>query len=111
MSFRKVLVVLTVAAAVTAGGLSLLASRYPDGLEWSVERVAGSTELEADGGIYKTAGQVQDKTAFLPDYAFPDKDSAAGTVVSGLAGCVIVVAVCTAACYAFRFFRRKEQHG
>lgn len=111
MSFRKVLAVLAAVAAVTAGGLSLLASQYPDGLEWSVERVAGSTELEAEGSIYKTAGQVQDKTALLPDYALPDADSAAGTVVSGLAGCVIVVAVCTAVCYAFRFFRRKEQHG
>lgn len=111
MSFRKVIAVLAVAAVVTAGGLSLFASQYPDGLEWSIERVSGGAEPEEEGSIHKTAKKMQDQTALLPDYAFPDKDSAAGTSVSGLAGGVIVVAVCVAACYAFRFFRRKEQHG
>lgn len=32
-----------------AGGISLLASAYPDGLEWSIEKLTGSTEV-ADNG-------------------------------------------------------------
>lgn len=108
LSFRKTLVVLALAAVVIGGGLSLAASQYPDGLEWSMEQIAGTAELEADGDAYETAAAVQDATAFLPDYAFQSSDTAAGTVVSGIVGCAIVVAVCVGACYAFRFFRRKQ---
>ena len=31
------------------GAVSLAASSNPDGLEWSMERLTGSTELENDG--------------------------------------------------------------
>ena len=108
LSFKKILFVLALAAVVIGGGLSLMASEYPDGLEWSMEQVAGTAELEADGDAYETAAAVQDTTAILPDYAFQSSDTAAGTVVSGIVGSVIVVAVCVGACYAFRFFRRKQ---
>ncbi len=108
LSFGKTLAVLAIAAVVIGGGLSLVASEYPDGLEWSMEQVAGTTELQADGEAYETAAAVQDATAILPDYAFQSSDTAAGTVVSGIVGSVIVVAVCVGACYVFRFFRRKQ---
>ena len=108
LSFRKTLAVLAIAAVVIGGGLSLVASEYPDGLEWSMEQVAGTTELQADGEAYETAAAVQDATAVLPDYAFQSSDTVAGTVVSGIVGSVIVVAVCVGACYVFRFFRRKQ---
>ena len=108
LSFKRTLVVLALAAVVIGGGLSLMASEYPDGLEWSMEQVAGTAELEADGDAYETAAAMQDTTAILPDYAFQSSDTAAGTVVSGIVGSVIVVAVCVGACYVFRFFRRKQ---
>ena len=37
-----------------------------------------------------TASGIQETTSFLPDYAFKDNDSAAGTTVSGLVGSGIV---------------------
>ena len=52
LSYRQTIAVFAVAAAVIGGLLSLLASAYPDGLEWSMERVAGTAELEAEGGIF-----------------------------------------------------------
>ena len=103
-SLKKTVAILAAAAVVIAGGLSLAASQYPDGLEWSIEKLTGDTELEADGEIYDKASQVQDTTAVLPDYSFKDSDSAAGTSVSGIAGALMVVAVCTAGCFIFRFF-------
>lgn len=108
MSFKGVIGVLCAAAILIGGGISLLASSYPDGLEWSVEQITGETELEAENGIYDTASEIQDTAALLPDYSFQDSDSAWGTVVSGIVGGVVVIAVCVGACYAFKFFRKKK---
>lgn len=111
LSFGRTLGVLAAAAAVIGGVLSLFASAFPDGLEWSMEKVAGTAELEAGAGIYETAARVQEATAVLPDYAFKGSESAAGTTVSGLAGALIVVLLCVACCYLLRFFRRKGAAG
>ena len=111
LTFKKTLVVLSVSALVIAGVVSLFASSHPDGLEWSIERLTGSTEIEAEGGVYDTAEKLQDTTAVLPDYSFKNSDSPAGTSVSGVAGGVAVIAVCVAACYVFRFFRHSGQSG
>lgn len=108
--FRKTLVILTAAAALIAGVVSLFASALPDGLEWSMEKTAGTTELAASGGAYELAENIQSATALLPDYAFSFSDSAAGTTVSGLVGGALVIALCIAACYGLKFFR-KEKNG
>ena len=64
------LCVLLVCAGLTAGGLSLLASQNPDGLEWSIARVMGSTELApGENAVHGAAAAVQDATAILPDSA------------------------------------------
>lgn len=107
-SFKNTLVVLDVLTVVIGGGLSLVASSNPDGLEWSIEKITGSTEVESEGGIYETAGSVQETTALLPDYAFKDSESSFGTTFSGIVGSVIVVGVCVGACYIFKFFRKKQ---
>ena len=107
-SFKNTLVVLAVLTVVIGGGLSLVASSNPDGLEWSIEKITGSTEVESEGGIYETAGSVQETTALLPDYAFKDSESSFGTTFSGIVGSVIVVGVCVSACYIFKFFRKKQ---
>ncbi len=105
-SFRRTLVILAAAAAFIGGGVSLFASALPDGLEWSMERTAGTSELAASGGAYELAESIQGTTAILPDYAFSFSDSAAGTTVSGLVGGVLVIALCIAACYGMKFFRK-----
>ena len=108
MSYKKTIGVLAVFAIVIGGGLSLFASAYPDGLEWSIEKLTGATELgAATGGAYQAAEKVQSVTALLPDYAFKGSDSMFGTTFSGIVGAVIVLVVCVGACYAFRFFKRK----
>ncbi len=107
-SFKKTLGILAVAAALIGGLLSLVASSFPDGLEWSIERITGSTELAAEGGVYQAAGSVQKFTSLLPDYAFKGSESELGTTFSGIVGCLVVVAVCVGACYLFKFFRKKK---
>ena len=117
-SVKTTLVILAVLVLVVGGGLSLAASANPDGLEWSM---FGNTEsgysenmgLDEDNyGIASTAADtaasIQEKTAFLPDYAFANSDSAAGTSVSGIAGSAIVAAVALLVCLGGGFFRKKK---
>ncbi len=105
---KQTVAILAVAAALIGGGLSLTASSFPDGLEWSIEKTTGSAELPGENGIYEAAASVQEKTALLPDYTFKNSDEAAGTSFSGLAGGLVVAAVCVGSCYLFKFFRRKN---
>ena len=92
LSTRQVLLVLGLAAVVLGGALSLFASSHPDGLEWSITKVAGSAELESEGVIHEKAATLQEKTAFLPDYAYTGADgegSAGGTSLSGIVGALL----------------------
>ena len=107
LSLKKTIIALAAAALVCGGVVSLFASAFPDGLEWSMEQVAGTSELEAAGSAYETAASIQDTTSLLPDYAFPGSESAAGTSFSGIVGALIVVGISVGACYAFRFFKKK----
>ena len=89
VSFKKVIIILAAAVLIVGGGLSWLASSNPDGLEWAMEKVAGTTELEADGSIYDSAAKAQESTAFMPDYDYAgaeDGGSSTGTGVAGIVG-------------------------
>lgn len=108
LSLKTTIIVLLVTALVIGGGLSLLASSYPDGLEWSMERIAGTTELESSGAVYDTTDSIISTTALLPDYAFKDSESAVGTSFSGIVGALIVLGLCIGTCYLFKFFKKKE---
>lgn len=108
LSSRKIIGVLGIFAILIAGGLSLFASAYPDGLEWSIAKLTGSTDVAASGGVYTFFENIQKATAILPDYAFKNSDSVAGTSVSGIVGGLVVVALCVICCYLFKFFRKKK---
>lgn len=70
ISIKKVLTGLVVAIIIVGGALSWFASANPDGLEWSMERTAGTAELEAPDGVHQTLANLQSVTAFMPDYTF-----------------------------------------
>lgn len=110
LSLKKTWTILGAAAAVIAGGVSLFASSHPDGLEWSIEKVTGSTELAVSGPVHVFMEKIQNLTAVFPDYGFRYGDSAAGTSLSGIIGGTAVIALCLLVCYVFRFFRKKEEN-
>jgi cobalt/nickel transport system permease protein len=109
LSMKKILAVLGVLALLVGGGLSLFASSNPDGLEWSVNgaqrlretaqtaAAADSGEaveprgIEADSAVYDTLAGVQKATSVMPDYAFKESQSAAGTSVAGVVGSVVAM--------------------
>jgi len=107
LSYKNTIAVLAVATVIIAGLLSLTASANPDGLEWSIERITGSSSVEVSGVVYELAEKTQSITAILPDYAFKGSDSIAGTSFSGIIGGIVVVGICVLSCYMLRLFKRK----
>ena len=117
-SRRATLAILAAAALVIGGGLSLLASSNPDGLEWSLfgnEEAGYSANMGLDEEAYgaesaaaEKAAAVQEKTSLLPDYNFDGSDSAAGTSVSGLVGCALVAALAAIISLAGRAARKRS---
>lgn len=108
MSFKQVIVILSVITLLIAGGLSLLASSDPDGLEWSMGKVAGTEELEAKGQIYDSFENAQGITAVLPDYSFKEAGGALGTSFSGIAGAGIVAGFCVGGAYCYKVLSKKK---
>lgn len=108
LTLPKTIGILAALTAIIGGVLSLFASSFPDGLEWSLERITGSAELETAGTVYDTVAAIQETTALLPDYAFKGSESIVGTSFSGLAGALVVIAVCIGCCHLFKFFKGKH---
>ena len=114
VSVKKVGAALLVAALVIGGGLSLFASSYPDGLEWSIEGVAGTAELEREGGIYDMAANVLDFTAFMPDYGFKsagEDGSSLGTMTAGIVGSIIVLLIAAGIGYSLYYVSKNQNSG
>jgi len=101
---RNIILAALIAFAFAGGFFSWFASDQPDGLEWSIEKMTGSPNLAApEQGVHDKLAQIQQRTAFLPDYNFKEKaeNSAAekdrlsentGTTIAGLAGGLLVLA-------------------
>lgn len=111
-SSAKPLLLAFIALTVLLGGLfSWFASSHPDGLEWATARTAQTEELATpDTGLHRSLGDLQSRTAFLPDYDFKQATPAseqeqapaeegswvhinAGTSISGLVGGLILFIV------------------
>lgn len=121
ISVKKVLTGLLIAVVVVGGALSWFASANPDGLEWSMEKTAGTPELEAPDGIHQVLSEIQSKTAFLPDYGFKTKEEApeaqtqswpsvsVGTSVSGMVGGALTLALAAFTGLVISLYKRKNK--
>ncbi len=122
---KKVVAGLAVAAVVVGGLLSWFGSANPDGLEWSVERVAGTAELDPPNGIHNIFSEIQSKIAFLPDYSFKAvQDEAkeqpvaegekswplvdAGTSISGIVGGAITLVLAVILGWIINISKKKK---
>lgn len=108
-SYKKTIAILACLFVIIGGGISLLASSNPDGLEWSIQQITGDTEIDAgEENIYQTSENIQEATAILPDYTFRDSESTVGTSVSGIVGCIITVGFLILVGYVVKIKRKKE---
>ena len=114
-SLRTVIITLAVAVVVVG---SHFASSNPDGLEWALfgnEEAGYSANMGLDeenfgtsSAVSETAAGIQEKTSFLPDYAFAGSDNPMGTTVSGIVGSAMVAGAALLICYTGRFFRKRN---
>ena len=107
-SVRKTVLVFAVLAILLAGGVSLFASGLPDGLEWAMEKTAGTAELPAEGQLLEEAAQLQETTALMPDYAAPVENETASGSLAGVAGAAITFVLCGAAGLGVALVKRKK---
>ena len=117
-SLKTTLVVLAVLAVLTGGVFSHFASSNPDGLEWALfgneeEGYSANMGLDEENfGVASqasdTAASIQEKTSFLPDYAFAGSENPMGTTVSGIVGAAMVAALALLICFAGGFFRKRR---
>lgn len=116
ISLKKTIVTFLIITAFVGGGLSPLASSFPDGLEWSIEEVTGEEELARSGEVYDAMGSIVNSTAIMPDYAFAgDEDDAAyGTAAASIVGSVITIMLAGGVGLIIRLVRKKalyQKHG
>lgn len=108
-SYKKTIAILACLFVIIGGGISLLASANPDGLEWSIEKITGSTEIEGENdSVYETVQGIQDATSILPDYTFKDTESTIGTSVSGIVGGIVTVVFLIIVGQVIKLTRKKE---
>lgn len=102
-NFKKILIGFGVSAIILGGGLAFFASEHPDGLEWSIERITGSTDIqnEQPDNISVSAEKIQNTTSVMPDY----DNSLSGII--GAAMVVVLVGTVTSLLTASR--RRKTK--
>jgi len=112
---RFILAGFTVAALIAGGVVSLFASSRPDGLEWSIAKVTQQQELQGGNDkVHNLLASVQDRLAFLPDYAFKRSEKTvgksaisapplnSGTSVSGIIGSLSVLLLAGTAGFVLR---------
>jgi cobalt/nickel transport system permease protein len=104
----RALPVAFLAAALAIGGvLAWFASPQPDGLEWSVARVAGGEPLAEPGhAVHGVLAAAQERLAVLPEYAFRTRAGGEGapatagadqhlaSSLAGVAGGLLTLALC-----------------
>lgn len=84
-NMKKILLAFGCAALLLGGVIAFFASGCPDGLEWSIREMTGSTEpSQAVSALATQAAAIQNKTAFLPDYE---------NAMSGVVGALITLSL------------------
>lgn len=120
-SFKSIITVLAVVVVIIGGGVSLLASSNPDGLEWSLfgnEEGGYSANMGLDednygltGESFERAEKIVEKTAILPDYSFKkDSENVYGTSFSGIVGSACVAIMVAAICGIGGAVRKRSLH-
>lgn len=101
-NLKKTIIIIAAAALITGGIFSRFASVYPDGLEWSVEKIAGDSSDE----------HLLDDIALMPGYDYKtagDDGSATGASAAGLLGGVLTFTLAGLAGFAIRAVKRKNK--
>jgi cobalt/nickel transport system permease protein len=119
-SLKKLLIIMAVLAVITGGAFSWFASTYPDGLEWTIEKIYGKPKIpERENPIKENLSKIQEKTAVLPDYSLPSKGAEEtksswpavdpGTSLSGLIGGIMVLVLIVIFGIGIKYMRKYRE--
>lgn len=84
--WNKSFKIFMLAALIIAGGLSVFASTNPDGLEWSIAKITGTTEIQTHGKMKSAIDDIQKATSFFSNYEIGGKNSLVGGSMAGIIG-------------------------
>lgn len=84
VSTKKMIWGFAICAAIVGTVLAAIASSNPDGLEWSIQSLTGSTELSTANTMAAGAQSIQNATSFMPDYDNSLAGIVGGVIVLGL---------------------------
>ncbi|MEG0276277.1 MAG: energy-coupling factor ABC transporter permease [Coprobacillus sp.] len=108
LNLKKVFTVFAILSVLIGGVLSLYASSSPDGLEWSIEGITGSADIESNDSTKDIFAKVQSVTSVLPDYNFSGSEGKLGTSVSGIVGGAATL-ICVGGCGYLIIKKRKNE--
>lgn len=90
----RIIALFAIAALLIGASFSWVASSKPDGLEWSIEKVAKEEVLPLpDTRYHASAAELQEQTALMPDY---------DTSLAGILGSGAIIVVVFVVAYIFR---------
>jgi len=114
-SMRNAFVAIAALAVLVGGLLSHFASSKPDGLEWSIEKVAGEAEPDAQLGVQSKSAAIQETMAMMPGYDFKGAGEGArepgplyGTSVAGVAGAALTFLLAIASAFVITRARKRK---
>jgi cobalt/nickel transport system permease protein len=109
---KRVLAALAITTALAGGVLSIFASSQPDGLEWAIKKIVGTTKLETASPINEKTTRVQNTIAVMPDYDFknPEKEgSGTGTAVAGITGAALTFLLAGTAAVVISIIKKRRK--
>lgn len=105
---KRMLLVFSILTLFLGGLLSLFASANPDGLEWSIEKLAGGELTGMHSFFHDFAASIQETVAIFPDYGFQNSESLAGTSFSGILGAIVVFVLLSMVGVTKHYLRKKK---
>ena len=108
LHMKKVIFVFSFAFVLIGGGLSIYASQYPDGLEWSIKQITNQNEVQNDDSLHKSIEKIQNLTTILPDYHFLNSDNHIGVSTSGIVGGALTLIGIGFVCYMTSMKKNNE---
>jgi cobalt/nickel transport system permease protein len=112
VSMKRVLAALAVTTVLAGGVLSIFASSQPDGLEWAINKIVGTTELKSANSMIEKTERVQNAIAIMPDYDFKEAEkesSGAGTATAGIIGTALTFLLAGTAAAVISIIKKRRK--
>ncbi|RME82642.1 MAG: cobalamin biosynthesis protein CbiM [Planctomycetota bacterium] len=109
-SSKAVIAAILCISLLLGGGLSLLASNLPDGLEWSISKWNPKI-VEKPHPLAQKTEKIQKKISIFPDYSHPKYKAKFWTSLAGIVGTIVTLLFVVIMSVFIKGKRVREKHG